>query len=203
MFILDKMLILAQNPIETLTFLGFFIFILLFIYISKIKFTTRLVAHIGITLALTIILHFIRLYHMPQGGSVTLGGMLPIILLSLYYTPAVGYLAGFIYGFINFIQDPFILHPVQVIFDYPLPYMMLGIVGYFKKHVFLGTIIAVSARFICHFLSGIIFFGNYAPAGTSVYAYSFIFNISYLLPELILTLILLYFLPLNRIFKYL
>lgn len=203
MFILDKMLILAQNPIETLTFLGFFIFILLFIYISKIKFTTRLVAHIGITLALTIILHFIRLYHMPQGGSVTLGGMLPIILLSLYYTPAVGYLAGFIYGFINFIQDPFILHPVQVIFDYPLPYMMLGIVGYFKKHVFLGTIIAVSARFICHFLSGIIFFGNYAPAGTSVYAYSFIFNISYLLPELILTLILLYFLPLSRIFKYL
>lgn len=201
MFILDKLLILAQNPIETLTFIGIFIFFLFFIYINKIKFTTRLISHIGITLALTIILHFIRLYHMPQGGSVTLGGMLPIILLSLYYSPSVGYLTGLIYGFINFIQDPFILHPLQVLFDYPLPYMMLGIVGYFKNHIYLGTILAVSARFLCHFLSGIIFFGNYAPEGTSIYAYSFFFNISYLLPELVITLILLYLLPLNRIFK--
>ncbi|WP_302177207.1 energy-coupled thiamine transporter ThiT, partial [Megamonas funiformis] len=143
--------------------------------------------HIGLILALTIILHSIRLYHMPQGGSVTLGGMISLILLSLYYSPSVGYLAGFIYGFINFIQDPFILHPLQVIFDYPLPYMLLSIVGYFKRTILLGASVAIIARFLCHFFSGIIFFADYVPVGTSIYTYSLIFNITYLLPELIIT----------------
>ena len=159
-----------------------------------------MIVHIGLTIALTVILHMIRIYHMPQGGSVTLGSMIPIILLAYYYKPSVGYLAGFLYGLINLIQDPFIIHPLQVIFDYPLPYMLLGIAGYFKKNIFLGATLAIIARFCCHFISGIVFFGDYAPEGTSVYLYSFLFNITYLLPELIITLFILYLLPIKRIF---
>lgn len=201
MSLLENMLTITQYPIVLTTLIGLLLLSILFIYISKIKFTLRMSVHIGLILALTIILHSIRLYHMPQGGSVTLGGMVPLILLSLYYKPAVGYLAGFIYGFINFIQDPFVLHPLQVIFDYPLPYMLLGITGYFKRNVLLGASLAITARFFCHFISGIIFFADYVPSGTSIYTYSLIFNITYLLPELIITLIILYFLPINRIFN--
>lgn len=201
MSLLENIFTLSQYPIVLLTLVGVLLLTILFIYITKIKITVRMTVHIGLILALTIILHSIRLYHMPQGGSVTLGGMIPLMLLSLYYKPSIGYFSGFIYGFINFIQDPFILHPLQVIFDYPLPYMLLGIVGYFKRNILLGASLAVTARFLCHFSSGIIFFADYVPVGTSIYTYSFIFNISYLLPELIITLIILHFLPIKRIFN--
>lgn len=201
MLLFENISMLTQYPMVLATLIGVFILCILFIYITKIKITTRMTVHIGLILALTIILHSIRLYHMPQGGSVTLGGMIPLILLSLYYKPSVGYFAGFIYGFINFIQDPFILHPLQVIFDYPLPYMLLGIVGYFKHNILIGVSLAITTRFLCHFASGIIFFTDYVPVGTSIYTYSFIFNITYLLPELIITLIILYFLPIKRIFN--
>lgn len=201
MLLLENISTLTQYPMVLTTLIGMFLLCILFIYITKIKITIHMTIHIGLILALTIILHSIRLYHMPQGGSVTLGGMIPLMLLSLYYKPLVGYFAGFIYGFINFMQDPFILHPLQVIFDYPLPYMLLGIVGYFKRHILLGASLAITTRFLCHFASGIIFFADYVPVGTSIYTYSFIFNITYLLPELIITLIILHFLPIKRIFN--
>ena len=200
MLLVNNFIELAQNPTVLATLIAIFLFIILFIYISKIKITVKMIVHIGLTIALTVILHMIRIYHMPQGGSVTLGSMIPIILLAYYYKPSVGYLAGFLYGLINLIQDPFIIHPLQVIFDYPLPYMLLGIAGYFKKNIFLGATLAIIARFCCHFISGIVFFGDYAPEGTSVYLYSFLFNITYLLPELIITLFILYLLPIKRIF---
>ena len=60
---------------------------------------------------------------MPQGGSITCGAMLPLLFIAYRYGPGIGCLTGFLYGLINILQDPFILHPLQVLFDYPLPYM--------------------------------------------------------------------------------
>ena len=34
-------------------------------------------------------------------------------------------LAGFAYSLMNLVMAPYILHPVQVLFDYPLPFMAL------------------------------------------------------------------------------
>jgi thiamine transporter len=168
-------------------------------YIKKVKLNTRMIVHIGLMLALTVILHTFRLYHMPQGGSVTLGGMIPLLLIAFRYGPAVGYLSGFSYGLINLIQDPFILHPIQVLFDYPLPYIAIGLAGYFKDRILLGAIVGSCGRFICHFISGSVFFASYAPVGTSPYWYSFVFNATYLVPELIICLVILRTLPMNRI----
>ena len=167
--------------------------------VRRVPFSARLLTHIGVAVALTAVLHLIRLYHMPQGGSVTPGSMIPLILLSLWHGPEAGYLGGFIFGIVNMLQDPYILHPVQVLFDYPLPYMALGLAGYFVGHPYVGAAIGVAGRFLCHYISGVVFFASYAPAGMSPYWYSFVFNATYLIPELLVCLLIMRILPLERI----
>ncbi|MBB5337528.1 energy-coupled thiamine transporter ThiT [Pectinatus brassicae] len=190
--------LLLAAPTTIFTLIALIAIILAFIRIKKITITTSTIIHVALMVALTVILHMFRLYHMPQGGSVTFGGMVPLLFIAFRYGPAVGYLAGFVYGLINLIQDPFILQPVQVLFDYPLPYMAIGLAGYFKN-IYLGAFIGILGRFICHFISGIVFFANYTPAGMSPYWYSFIFNASYLIPELIICIIILRILPVKRL----
>ncbi len=160
---------------------------------------------IGISIALATVLQFITILKLPQGGSVTAGSMVPIILIALFYGPEVGFLTGFLFGIINFVMNPFALHPVQVLFDYPLPFMAIGIVGYFKsrntKGILLGVILAMLARFSCHFISGVVFFGSYAPKGTSVYLYSLLYNGSYMSVETIITCVIIGLLPIKRLSK--
>jgi len=195
----SKTAMILEQPSSIFALVALVILILAFVYIKSIKLNTSMIAHIGLMLALTVILHTFRLYHMPQGGSVTLGGMIPLLLIAFRYGPVVGYLAGFVYGMINLIQDPYILQPVQVLFDYPLPYMAIGLAGYFKDRILLGAIIGSCGRFICHFISGAVFFASYAPPDTSPYWYSLVFNATYLVPELLICLFILRVLPVKRI----
>lgn len=188
-----------DNPSSVAALVGVFILILSFLRIKKLVFTTQMIVHIGIALALTVVLHALRLYHMPQGGSITFGAMVPLFLISFHYGPIVGYFAGFIYGLLNLIQDPYILHPVQVLFDYPLPYMALGVAGYFKERYFIGVLVGICGRFLCHFISGVVFFASYAPPSVSPYWYSFIVNATYLIPELVICLIMMRILPVKRL----
>ncbi len=44
------------------------------------------------------------------------GHVLPIILIAFAYGSEVGFLAGFAYGILNLLLNPYILHPVQVLF---------------------------------------------------------------------------------------
>lgn len=196
---MDKMTAILASPTSIAALAALMIFIFALLRVKKITLTTRMITHIGLALALAAVLHAVRIYHLPQGGSITLGSMIPILLIALYYGAEVGYLTGFLYGMINLIQDPFILHPVQVLFDYPLPFMALGLAGYFKERMMLGTTIAVFGRFICHFLSGVVFFANYAPPGMSPYLYSLVFNGSYLVPELVICLLIMRVLPVKRL----
>ncbi|MBP2655437.1 MAG: proton-coupled thiamine transporter YuaJ [Firmicutes bacterium] len=190
---------IMENPASIAALAGLVALVLAFLYMKKITLNTQLIVHIALALALTVILHIFRLYHMPQGGSITFGAMIPLLLISFRYGPIVGYLAGFVYGLINLLQDPYILHPVQVLFDYPLPYMALGLAGCFKTRIFVGTIVGICGRFVCHVISGVVFFASYAPAGMSPYWYSLAFNATYLLPELVICLIIMRILPVKRL----
>jgi thiamine transporter len=198
-FLVSKLATIMEYPASVAALAGLGALILAFLHIRKIQLNTQLIAHIGLALALTVILQTFRLYHMPQGGSVTLGAMVPLLFIAFRYGPIVGYLTGFVYGLINLIQDPYILHPVQVLFDYPLPYMALGLAGYFKDRLLVGTIVGIFGRFICHFVSGVIFFASYAPPGVSPYWYSLVFNATYLMPELGICLIIMRILPVKRL----
>jgi thiamine transporter len=196
---ITKLSTLMENPTSVAALVGLVALVLAFLYMKKLTLNTQLIVHIALALALTVILHTFRLYHMPQGGSITLGAMVPLLLIAFRYGPIVGYLAGFVYGLINLLQDPYILHPAQVLFDYPLPYMALGLAGYFKKRLFIGTIVGISGRLICHFVSGVVFFASYAPTGISPYWYSLVFNATYLVPELAICLVIIRIFPVTRL----
>lgn len=193
---------IISKPNASFTLLGVFILICFSMYMSKIKLTTKMLVYISLMLAFAIILQQLRIYHFPQGGNVTLGSMIPILLLSYRYGVSTGALTGFLFGLIDILLDPFILHPIQVLFDYPLPYMSLGLAALIPAHKFISTLIAFTARFICHFISGVVFFAEYAPEGMSPIIYSLTANASYFIPECIICFIILKLMPIDRLLKF-
>ena len=190
---------IIESPTTLIALIGIFILILFFIRARKIKLTTKILINISLMLAIAIVLQYFSIYHFPQGGAVTFGSMIPIILISLRYGVSVGIFAGFVFGLINILQDPFILHPIQVLFDYPLPFMAIGLAGIFHEKIILSTILAFAGRFICHFISGIVFFASYAPEGISPIIYSLTANATYIIPELIICCVILKILPIQRL----
>lgn len=191
---------ILKHPTSIAALLAVIILIIVAIKIKKVKLNTHMIAQIGIALALATVLKVFRIYHFPQGGSLTIGSMIPILLMALFYGPEVGFLTGFLYGIITLIMDPYILQPVQVLFDYPLPFMALGLAGYFRDKKIIGTIIAIFVRFICHFISGVLFFGSYAPKGQSVVVYAILGN-GWLLFEGIICLVIMAALPVKQLYS--
>lgn len=190
---------LAAQPTSLFALLAVLIFIVGYLQMRRIRFTTSMLINVALMLALTIVLHQLRIFHMPQGGSVTLGAMVPLLFLTYRYGAGIGCLAGFVYGMINLMQDAFIVHPLQVLFDYPLPYMALAVAAALPGRIYLGAALAFAARFLCHYISGVVFFGSYAPPDMSPYLYALVFNATYLVPEAIICLLLLRILPVPRL----
>ena len=137
---------ILSHPTSIAALFGLIILILATLRVRKVKFTTKIITQIGITLALSTVLSLLKIYQLPQGGSVTFGEMVPILLIALFYGPEMGFLTGFLFGIITLMINPYILQPVQVLFDYPLPFMALGIVGFFRNKWLLGTIISILDR---------------------------------------------------------
>jgi thiamine transporter len=151
----------------------------------------RVLAEASLAIALAFVLGQIKVFQMPFGGSISLE-MIPLILLALRQGPVVGVVTGVVYGFVNLAMNPFVVHPVQVLLDYPLAFGALGLAGFFRPTVrgaVLGTIVAVLARFVCHFLAGVVFFASYAPGGWNPAFYSAAYNAAYLVPSLAIALV--------------
>lgn len=189
---------LMKVPSAALCLFALFFLLVALLKIKQVRLSVSMAASSGLMLAIAVILTAFPFYRMPNGGSVTLGGMLPLFFISFAYGPEVGMLAGFAYSLMNLVMAPYILHPVQVLFDYPLPFMALGLAGCFPRHHMAGITAAVAVRLFFHFLSGVVFFGSYAPAGTSIYLYSFVTNLTYLLPNLVICLVFYRLLPVER-----
>ncbi|MDU5107681.1 energy-coupled thiamine transporter ThiT [Clostridium sp.] len=189
-----------NSPLSLATLIGVILIILALIRFKKIKLDTKVITRIGIALALATILHLVKLVDLPNGaGSINLGSMVPILIISFMYGPEIGMLTGFLFGVIYLIISPYILHPIQVLFDYPLPFMAVGLAGFFKNKKLLGTTLGMFIRFIFHFISGVLFFGEFAPKGWSPVLYSFIVNGSVVLGNLLVILIIISLLPISKI----
>ena len=196
---LENVSSIFENPDASFALLGVLLLIFFVLHMRRVKLNIHILINISLMLTLAIILSELRLYRLPQGGSVTLGGLIPILFISFRYGAEVGTLGGFLFGLITMIQDPFIVHPVQVLFDYPLPFMAVGVAGFFRDKIFLGTILGFTGKFIFHFISGVVFFASYAPEGTSAVIYSLVTNATYIVPELIICLVILKVLPVPRL----
>lgn len=175
----------------------------------------------GMAIALGSVLSLIHLFKMPQGGSVTPASMLPILFCALTFGPAWGIGIGAVYGFLQFIIEPYSVHWASIILDYPLAFGVLGLAGFFAApavkrlnernvlsrlslvppaQIVLGIVIGMLGRTISHVLSGVIFYASYAEgSGLNPWAYSVVYNGSYMLPEAIITIVLL--IPLALAFR--
>ncbi|MDE6372803.1 MAG: energy-coupled thiamine transporter ThiT, partial [Clostridia bacterium] len=154
---------------------------------DNFKFDSRSVAFGAVCIAMSFALSYVRLFKLPQGGSVTLASLLPLMIFSYIFGVKKGLLIGLIYGVLQAIQDPYIIHPVQFLLDYPIAFSAIGLGGAFAKFdvfkkcpqvsILLGGILASVLRFLSHFLSGVFAFGAYAAdAEQNVYIYSLAYN---------------------------
>ena len=146
----------------------------------------------ALMIALATVLGQIKIFSMPQGGSVTLFSILPIVVCGYLLGTRRGIMAGFCVGLINLIFGPYVIHPVQLLLDYPVAFGALGLSGLtanMKNGLTKGYIVGIIGRYICAVLSGVIFFGEYAPEGFNAWTWSLWYNLTYLAAEGVITLI--------------
>lgn len=87
-------------------------------------------AEAGIMLALAIVLNAITFYEMPQGGSISLFGYLPLFLFSIRHGAKKGILLCAVYGLIDFWMKPYFVNFAQFFLDYIFAYGSLGLAGF-------------------------------------------------------------------------
>ena len=152
----------------------------------KTRWTARMLAHAAICLALSFVLSCIRLWRMPQGGSITPGSMLPLMMFAYAYGTLPGLLAGVAYGLLQILQGAEMVHPLQLLLDYVLAFGVIGLAGCLRGitklpenlRFTLGVIIAGLLRTLCSTLSGAVFFAEYTPAGQNAVIYSLVYNLT-------------------------
>ncbi len=161
---------------------------------GETRFDTRVLAEVSVLVALSLVLNFIKVYQLPQGGSITLASMVPVLLISFRRGPKVGVFSGVVFGMAQMLLDGWFYSPVGMILDYPLAFGALGLAGIFRKTPLIGVVVSLATRFLSHFISGVVFFGMYAPEGMSPIVYSAVYNGSYMLPEMVISGIFIYML---------
>ena len=157
------------------------------------KVSAKQLAFAAVALALATVCSMIKVFELPMGGSITLLSMLFVVLIGYWYGPAVGLMAGVAYGLLQLILGPYIVSLPQLLVDYVFAFGALGLSGFFsekKNGLLIGYIVSIFGRFIFAVLSGVIFFGMYAPEGMSPFAYSVMYNGSYIFAEGLITIII-------------
>lgn len=170
---------------------------------SKTKKITLCAVLIALSFALVLVSKLIPAPWL-QGGSVTIASMVPIILASLILGTKWGLFCGFIFSLIQMMTGFYpppaqnLISFVAVIFlDYVGAFSVLGLAHLFVRlmgskpwAIPLSGTIVTSLRFIMHILSGILIWGAYVETN-SVLVYSITYNGSYMIPEIIITTIVL------------
>lgn len=177
---------------------------------NKTHLRIRALCEGAILIALAFILSFVKLYTLPNGGSLT-PAMLPILLFALRWGVGKGLAAGFIFGLLQLLFDGAYAWGWQsMILDYLLAFTPLGLSGIFKGKawgIFPGALISCTGRFLVHYISGVTIYRIVAPTevpGLGVYdnaeLYSLVYNGSYMLPNMLLAMALaaLIYVPLKR-----
>ena len=158
----------------------------------------RTMVECALLLALGVGLSFIIIWEMPMGGSITLASMLPILLIGIKYSPKWSFGCAFAYSLFQLLQA--IMHGNVFVYcetwdivvlcallDYILPFTVLGLTAFAQKEkIYSFMFLAVALRFLCHFFSGILIWGQWAE-NMSPAVYSILYNGGFLLPELIIT----------------
>ncbi len=147
---------------------------------------TRCLSLAGVTVAMSFGLSYIKIFEMPQGGSITLFSLLPVMIFSYIYGTKKGVFVCLIYGVLQAIQDPWIIHPAQFLLDYPVAFAAIGLSGAFANlkafnklpqvAFLVGGILAGVIRFLSHVLSGVFAFASTYAGDLDSWLYSLGYN---------------------------
>lgn len=191
---------------------------------KKTTFSAQMIAEAGAIIALAKVLDLIVIYRMPMGGSVTLASMAPLFFFAIRWGWKAGMFVGFVYGIVNMMLGGYVVHPMQMLLDYPIAFAMCGLAGLPDargKNDFLSylpaMILATVMRFLMHFVSGLIFYSSidFTESGASLIealkpsnwaasiVYSLGYNATFLIPDLLICLIVIGLLwkPMRRILR--
>jgi len=166
---------------------------------------TRILVECALCVAIACVLSEIK-FELPYGGSITAFSMVPILLAAFRNGTKWGVLTSFVYSLVQlFLGFKNVLYcktlgaqTLCILFDYVVAFTVLGLAlalatpfGGAKSRfsVGAGSALAILLRFVCHFISGMLIWGEYAPEGTPVWLYSLSYNVFYMLPELILAVV--------------
>ena len=160
---------------------------------DKKGFDSKSIAYAAVCIAMSFALSYIAPIHMPQGGSVTIASLVPLMIYSYMFGTKKGVFAGAVYGLLQIIQDPWIIHPAQMFLDYPIAFASIGLSGMFARvkaleklpqlQIALGGIAASVLRFASHLFSGVFAFSQYAP-DVDAWLYSLGYNATYVFPDI-------------------
>ena len=169
---------------------------------------TKMLVEGAVMVALAAVLSYIRIFHLPWGGSVTLLSMLPIAVYSIRHGVGAGVMVSFAFSLIQLGQGMLDglfgwgLTPVMllacILLDYVGAFTVLGFAGVFRSRGLAGqlggTVLAVAMRAVLHFLSGVVIWHSFGELWEGFYTenewlYSLLYNGCYMLPEMIFTVI--------------
>ncbi len=152
----------------------------------------------AVLVAISQVLSYLKLWEMPWGGSVVLS-MVPLVLYAVRWGLGPGLMAGFVFGVLQFVFDGgFAIGWQSIIGDYLLAFLVLGAAGLAKGKkggIFVGSVLAGLARFLVHYVVGATIWAEYMPENffgmtmTSPWIYSLLYNIAYMGPNIIITLV--------------
>ncbi len=155
----------------------------------------------AILIAMSTVLSMLIIYELPLGGSVTVLSMLPVCLAGLLHGPKWGFGTAFIYSVIQLMLSkcfawgltPTVL-VVCILFDYLVAFTLLGITGFFRGKGRVGMCVGIAAalvlRMVCHYITGVTIWESSMPeTWNNVWAYSLAYNGTYMLPEMVFTMI--------------
>ena len=153
----------------------------------------------AIMVALAQVLSYLKLWELPNGGSITIG-MLPIFLYCARWGFGPGMLASVVYSLLQlFLDGAYAWGWQSMLGDYIIAFSVLGLAGLFarmKGGFFLGTVVGCAARFLVHYVVGATIWAEYMPPEffgmtmTSPWFYSLLYNGSYMVIDMALVLII-------------
>ena len=155
--------------------------------------SVQILVESGAMVALAVLFDFLKIYQLPNGGSVTLGSMVPIMFLAWRRGVRVGVAAGCVFGFIGFIIKPYYLHWIQFFVDYLLAFGVIGIVGFWRQKqstvsIAIAVIFAGTLRYLVHVASGVLFWMEGLDTTAAIIG-SLQYNATYMVPEIIISVV--------------
>ena len=148
----------------------------------------------AIMVALAQVLSYLKLFELPQGGSIDLG-MLPIFLYCARWGFGPAMLASFVYSLLQLMKGGgFVIGWQSILGDYIVAYSVLGLAGLFHKKrygFYYGILVGGAARFLCHYLTGATIWAVYMPKSffgmtmTTPWLYSALYNGGYMLVDML------------------